>query len=595
MRQHSSRAAVLVACLGALISLSAASDDTAALRLHSSQGARLHRRALRGTWPSNFIYDMPPDFQPAPPASLPALYVPLVVHVLTYRDPALPGGVGPPRWAEAPAFVDRMLRITNVMSRPTNFTFFIKELRYNGSVYPDLLLPNKTAWEQAYSCKEGIVCLPTGETMNRLVTDFPRSIQVFIVDTNTNTYFGDAHEPGSDILPMYSRVWLSWSLVLLPVDAGGSNSALAYNSASSTLLHELFHHLGLGHTFGNVFDDPATNSCADDDGVADTSATWGSAISSSFATTAYYYCKDLFWIKYGGDWNATYQRLSTRLGTPVEDMNAWADSCPGLPGYDSLGNHMTYDNSVCTSTLGHFTRGQVEQAHQFAAVTNPVRYAWGQYYATHRDGLPSLLDPEPEPSVDPCKTTLSGCACKAKWRFDGVKYGYCSRVSNQEVDPRDTFCEAADPAKCIDCGDVSPCILTCIGTSALCDPPRRRVKPPPPWPPIAPSPPPAPAPPPPKAIPPECMVANNGCPCRPLWIGGYKEFYRYCANPNNDNGRLWCQLDTSCPGWKALTGFSAFCDARLNVTYCGTELPKGPPAAPQTPSVVAPHNMMLVR
>ncbi|KAG2497542.1 hypothetical protein HYH03_004289 [Edaphochlamys debaryana] len=347
---------------------------------------------------------MPPDFQPAPPASLPALYVPLVVHVLTYRDPALPGGVGPPRWAEAPAFLDRALRITNVLSRPTNITFFIKELRYNASVHPELLLPNKPAWGQVYSCKAGSVCLPSGESMNR-----------------------------SDVQPVYGRVWVSWH-ALLP----DANSLLSYNFASVALLHEAFHHLGLPHTFGSNADNPRTNSCADDDGVADTSASLGAASTSSLSVTAEYYCKELFWIKYGGDWNAIYQRLSSRLGTPVEDMNAWADSCPGLPGYDSLGNYMTYDAPVCIAALGHFTRGQVELVHQSTSVLNPVLYAWGQYYETHREGLPSLLDPEPEPSVDPCKVTEDGCACKASWRIDGDKYAYCKRISSDD-DPRDTL------------------------------------------------------------------------------------------------------------------------------------------------------------
>ncbi len=55
----------------------------------------------------------------------------------------------------------------------------------------------------------------------------------------------------------------------------------------------------------------------------------------------------------------TPSRWSTNLGIPVEDMNAWADSCPNQPGYDQLGNWMTYSSGACYAALGHFTLGQV--------------------------------------------------------------------------------------------------------------------------------------------------------------------------------------------------------------------------------------------
>ncbi len=61
----------------------------------------------------------------------------------------------------------------------------------------------------------------------------------------------------------------------------------------------------------------------------------------------------------------TPPRWSTNLGIPEEDMEAWGDSCPNHPGYDELGNFMTYAPDVCYAALGHLTPGQV------------VRCSWG--------------------------------------------------------------------------------------------------------------------------------------------------------------------------------------------------------------------------
>ena len=54
----------------------------------------------------------------------------------------------------------------------------------------------------------------------------------------------------------------------------GSNQAeKSYNDGPNTLAHELFHHLGLQHTFGPSAGGYA--SCTDDDYVADTPSTLG--------------------------------------------------------------------------------------------------------------------------------------------------------------------------------------------------------------------------------------------------------------------------------------------------------------------------------
>jgi hypothetical protein len=120
---------------------------------------------------------------------------------------------------------------------------------------------------------------------------------------------------------------------------------------------------------------------------------------------------ELFWGKYGGDWEAAYQRLSLNLGIPDTDMNAWADSCPGQPGYDELGNYMTYNVAVCFAALGHFTAGQAQRAHYMTSELNPVLYTWGQYYAQNAAPPPPLASPPPESYPDVCKvgTWEGGC------------------------------------------------------------------------------------------------------------------------------------------------------------------------------------------
>jgi hypothetical protein len=95
-------------------------------------------------------------------------------------------------------------------------------------------------------------------------------------------------------------------------------------------------------------------------------------------------------------------------GIPVEDMNAWADTCPTKAGYDELGNYMTYNTGVCFAALGHLTRGQVERMHDIASQTNRVLYAWGQYYAAKSPPPPPIASPPPEFTLDICKVQRAG-------------------------------------------------------------------------------------------------------------------------------------------------------------------------------------------
>jgi hypothetical protein len=129
----------------------------------------------------------------------------------------------------------------------------------------------------------------------------------------------------------------------------------------------------------------------------------GSIASSSFAATSTSYCMELFWGQYGGDWEAMYDRWSTTLGIPDTDMNAWADTCPGLPGYDELGNYMTYSTPVCFAALGHFTAAQAQRVHYVTAELNPVMYAWGQHYFRNAAPPPPLASPPPENYNNTCR------------------------------------------------------------------------------------------------------------------------------------------------------------------------------------------------
>ncbi len=71
----------------------------------------------------------------------------------------------------------------------------------------------------------------------------------------------------SDLYPTNGIVFLSWDSISI----SGHNSPSQYNDGALTLLHEIFHHLGLHHPFG-----PAEYyTCNDDDYVIDTPSTFG--------------------------------------------------------------------------------------------------------------------------------------------------------------------------------------------------------------------------------------------------------------------------------------------------------------------------------
>ena len=56
---------------------------------------------------------------------MPAVRVPLVFSVFMYRD-LESGGIGPPGYANASAYAERLVRVTNLQLKPTGFQLFLQ-------------------------------------------------------------------------------------------------------------------------------------------------------------------------------------------------------------------------------------------------------------------------------------------------------------------------------------------------------------------------------------------------------------------------------------------------------------------------------------
>ncbi|GIL80393.1 hypothetical protein Vretifemale_9532, partial [Volvox reticuliferus] len=452
----------------------ASSTTTTASSSSSSSTASLGGSA---TGDDTYFYSMPPEgFVPAPAATLPPVLLPLLFHIMLYVDRG--ATIAPTQYTQAPAYVERLVRVANTMARPTNIQLFAKEVRNDPMTYPYLLLPNRVAW---LTCPSGGAfadqCLQNQTFLASAVADFPRAINVFIVsDTTvmTNYPLGYSWTPGSDVIPKCGFVFMTWD----GLSTSGSNSLALYNDGPNTLLHETFHHLGIKHTFtaaaGSSTGANQGSGCVDADYVIDTPTTLGTIGSSSFAATATAYCMELFWGQYGGDWDATYTRWSSTLGIPVTDMNAWADSCPGNPGYDELGNYMTYNTPVCFAALGHFTAGQAQRAHYITSELNPILYAWGQYYAAAAAAATTQLSvgsaSPPDVYDNNCTTTRRGCPCKSSWSLNGTSYSFCDRVFNNDT----LICEVLNATACASCTTLASkttCLAPCAGTPVMCKKP----------------------------------------------------------------------------------------------------------------------------
>ncbi len=73
----------------------------------------------------------------------------------------------------------------------------------------------------------------------------------------------------SDYVPMYGVVFMAWKT--LDTSPAGTNNVDMYYAGGATLVHEVAHHLGVEHTFG----DEGAFTCDDDDEVSDTPRTKG--------------------------------------------------------------------------------------------------------------------------------------------------------------------------------------------------------------------------------------------------------------------------------------------------------------------------------
>ncbi len=77
----------------------------------------------------------------------------------------------------------------------------------------------------------------------------------------------------SDLQPELGYIFITWDSITFSGSNRAEGLSRGANDGPNTLLHELFHHLGLWHTFGQISGGAAT--CYDDDYVSDTPSTLG--------------------------------------------------------------------------------------------------------------------------------------------------------------------------------------------------------------------------------------------------------------------------------------------------------------------------------
>eukprot|EP00198_Chlamydomonas_reinhardtii_P001133 XP_001690468.1 predicted protein [Chlamydomonas reinhardtii] len=274
-----------------------------------------------------YNYYLPPVPPPEPSSYPPNVLLPLVFHVMLYRDAAT-GVVGPPGYDSAPALAARTVAAVNLLASGTGVRFFLQEVRGDPQRYPYLLVGGPADWQTCGAVVSGgldeSAASPDCLRAQGVMVDFPRAINVYFVGSST----------------------------LFAVPRGGTNGPESYNAGSSVLWHELGHYLGLSHTF------PTDGKCADSDGVPDTPNVAATASSlyldKRLAVDLNDHCYTVFMRDLQGDLGAA----PSRVGIPDSDKNAWADTCPDDPGYDELGNFMTYTLPSCRAGLGHMTPGQ---------------------------------------------------------------------------------------------------------------------------------------------------------------------------------------------------------------------------------------------
>ncbi|GIL48978.1 hypothetical protein Vafri_5479 [Volvox africanus] len=153
-----------------------------------------------------YVNVMPPStFIPAAPATLPNVLVPLIFHILLYQDYASLDSIGPKEYDQAPSYIDRMVLQMNLMAKPTNFQFVVKEVRNDYKKYGYLLLGSRARWLEAPFCRKcstGIFNLARS-----YVSDWPRSINIFVVSDSSggSQIAGYAFTPPTRLLQFIFR------------------------------------------------------------------------------------------------------------------------------------------------------------------------------------------------------------------------------------------------------------------------------------------------------------------------------------------------------------------------------------------------------
>ncbi|KAG2501007.1 hypothetical protein HYH03_000828 [Edaphochlamys debaryana] len=298
--------------------------------------------------------------------------VPTVWHFLSYRDDD--GSLGPPGIRGACAAAARMTALANQRLAGSGFAVAVRECRADPEGYRYLLKPSRDAWLACAPASGDYFYAACGSIIRPSVVDFPRSINIYVAgEMPPSTMWGYGFVPGAADDPFWGHIGLLWDTVT----PDSQNSPDAYESGAFTLLHELLHHWGLPHTFPPE-GIPANTSCEQDAdasrGVRDTPTVSAPVWTQPWATAAFFSCLRTWEAPpLQGDWGASASAASARAAAAgfADDQLSRFDSCPQRPGFDQLGNYMTYSWPVCLAALGHVTPDQVALMHAMTAHVNP--------------------------------------------------------------------------------------------------------------------------------------------------------------------------------------------------------------------------------
>ncbi|EFJ50321.1 hypothetical protein VOLCADRAFT_88810 [Volvox carteri f. nagariensis] len=490
------------------------------------------RRRLQQTQPlaaALLRTKLPAAFKPANSSLLPRVLVPLVFHIMSYRQDDT---YGPPNLDKSPDYVDRLLRVVNAMALPTRFQFFVNEIRYDPLTNPYLLRGSRSSW------------------------------------------LGYGWVPSSPSNITTGHVAVLWSVL----DTTQWNSVAGWEYGAKVVWHEIMHHLGLYHTFGRSNANAAVCSSGSDDGIADTPIVAGPVYEQrAFSTAARAYCMKVFEKDLGSDWAFVMTVWANRLGIPPADATHGFDSCPLERGNDELGNYITYTHDVCVAALGHTTAGQMQYMHNFANQVQRKLYIWGQYFGALNPAAFKAPPKAPNPANKggPCMVTRAGCQCKGTWSYQGQHLNGCA---NPDGDSKGMWCPVEQDGNCPSAINGYWDYCTADATEERCTPDGFRTVP------AAPSKPPTPRIP---CGPGGTTESGSTCTSDPWALvdvnGEYDRIFYGCANPDNDPQGSWCRLKS---GHTTLQGRNwDYCGVRCPRNgSMGPLAPSSPPSPPPPPA-----------